>query len=320
MKNILTDYSIFVLKILTIIIIIMLPLFIFFMLFVKNKNNKQLKIINLNKKYLKLRKELYKDLYKKKLKNTSVKLSEIEYKKNLFILTFNGDINANETNNLKEIISLVILEKNNIDEVLLKLTSSGGVVNNYGFAASQLKRLINNNIKLTISIDLIAASGGYMMACVGSKIIASHFAILGSIGVLGIIPNFNKFLTDKNIEIEYHTSGEYKSTLSMLGKNTDDGRKKFMYSLENTHKLFKLFIKENRPQIDINAVSTGEYWYGKDALELNLIDKIQTSDEYIFEKIYDTNIYEISINEKKSIKTKLNESIKNTILKFLGMI
>ncbi|HIH2763862.1 MAG TPA: protease SohB, partial [Candidatus Azoamicus sp.] len=226
---------------------------------------------------------------------------------------FNGDINASEIKNLKKILSIIILNKLNVDEVLLKLTSSGGIVTNYGLAATQLKRLKNENIKLTISIDTVAASGGYMIACVADKIIASQFSIIGSIGVLGVIPNINKALNKHNIEIEYHTSGKYKKTLSLIGENTEDGRKKFIESLENTHFLFKSFIKENRNNINIEEISTGEYWYGIDALKLNLIDKIQTSDEYILEKMSENNIYEIKFNDKT------NNNIKNILFKILNL-
>ncbi len=324
MQNILTDYIIFLLKILTTLLIFILPILF---IFTKDKKEKYLNITNVNEKYTKLKIALYSEIYNKKLNKNLIKLTnqnlkefKQKTKKNLFIINFNGDITASDINKIKDIISLLILERKHINEILIKLTSSGGLVNNYGLAASSIKLLKDKNITLTVAIDMIAASGGYMIAAMANKIIASHFAIIGSIGVIGIIPNFNKLLNNKNIEIEYHTAGEYKSTLSMLSKNTDIGRKKFIQTLENTHQLFKNFIKESRPQLDIDKVSTGEWWYGIDAINLKLIDKIQTSDEYIMEKISELNVYEIDINEKKSIKIKITESIKNITLKLLGLI
>ncbi len=307
MENIITIYFIFLLKLLTFILFILFILMLISSLIIK-KHNSLININNINDKYYVLTKNFIKKTIKKSeikdvVKKIEKSLKETKKnKKNLVIINFNGDITASEINNLKDVISLIILNKEYINEVILKLTSNGGIVTNYGLAATQLKRLKNENIYLTISIDNIAASGGYMMACVASKIIASPFSIIGSIGVLGIIPNINKLLSKNNIEIEYHTSGKYKKTLSIIGENTELGRKKFIESLENTHNLFKIFIKEHREKIDIDNISTGEYWYGIDALKLNLIDEIKTSDEYILSKINDTNIYEITLNDKKNIK------------------
>ncbi|HIH2762940.1 MAG TPA: protease SohB [Candidatus Azoamicus sp.] len=319
MENIVFEYIIFLLKITTIIILLLSTIMCFNLII--NKDNNSIKIKNINKAYSILRKkfiiQIINKLERKKIiKHIDKEMRSTEtIKKNLVVLDFNGDINASEMKNLKEILSIIILNKKYIDEVLLKLTSNGGIVTHYGLAATQLKRLKNENINLTISIDTIAASGGYMMACVADKIIASQFSIIGSIGVLGIIPNINEVLNKNHIKIEYHTSGKYKKTLSVIGENTEAGRKKFIESLENTHFLFKNFIKENRVEINIEEISTGEYWYGIDALKLKLIDKIQTSDEYILEKMLDTNIYEIKFNEKITIKKKITENIKNILFK-----
>lgn len=317
MENILTSYAIFFLKIITIIILLLTTIIICLIL-ITNKDNNYIKIKNINKKYITLKKLFLSKISKKIERKNLIKEENLTKTKNLFVLHFNGDINASDINNLKDILSIIILNKTHVDEVLIKLTSNGGIVTNYGLAASQLKRLKNENINLTISIDTIAASGGYMMACVANKIIASHFSIIGSIGVLGIIPNINKILTKNNIEIEYHTSGKYKKTLSIIGENTEIGRKKFIESLENTHFLFKNFVKENRSQINIEEIATGEYWYGVDALKLNLIDKIQTSDEYIIENLNNANIYEIKLSEKINIKNKIKENIHNILFNILN--
>lgn len=324
MNNIAINYITFLIEILTLITLITLPIII---MIIKTKKEQYLKISHLNENLIKLKKIFYSKIYNKKVSKELIKHLEKEFyhfkqkkKKNLVIINFNGDLTASDTYKIKNIISLLISERKNIDEVLVKLTSSGGLVNNYGLAALSIKMLKDKNIHVTVSIDLIAASGGYMIASVANKIIASPFSIIGSIGVIGIVPNFNKFLNNKNIDIEYHTSGEYKSTLSMIGKNTDSGRIKFIQTLENTHKLFKTFIKENRPQIDVEKVSTGEYWYGIDALKFNLIDKIQTSEEYIMEKMTEVNIYEIEICDKKSVKNNIIENIKFILLKKLGLM
>lgn len=321
MSHILNEYTLFILKLVTILIF---PLIIIIFIKIKQSEKKMHLIINnINDQFNSLKDYTYKQInnkknYKAKLKDlkSSIKLFKKNIESNLFVIHFNGDINATETMRLKDIISIIILTANENDEVLLKLNSNGGFVNNYGLAATQLQRIKNKNINLTVSIDLVAASGGYLMASVANTIIASPFSIIGSIGVIGIVPNFNKFLEKHNIEIEHHTAGEYKSTLNTFSKNTEHGRKKFIETLEQTHTLFKNFISKNRKNINTTTVCTGEYWYATDALNLNLIDKIQTSDEYILENINKKNIYEINITNT-TFKTKISESIKTMIINII---
>jgi len=302
-----------------------LPILIlsFFILNSKSKNGNKFIIKNINKEYMLLKKSIYKDLYNKSLYKKHVKVIKDNYDKfkkntftNLFVLKFNDDISAKDTENIRNIISLILLIGNSNDEVLLKLNSSGGFINNYGLAAMQLKRL-KGKIKLTISIDLIAASGGYLLASVADKIIASSFAIIGSIGVISVIPNFNKIITKNNIEIEHHTAGKYKSTLNIIGKNTEHGREKFVLSLNRAHYLFKKFIFENRPILDIEKISTGEYWYASDAINLKLVDEIKTSDEYILDKLDKLNIYEIILNKNTNFFQRYREKIKHFFIKLM---
>lgn len=263
-----------------------------------------------------LTKEEYKAIQKqrkkeerKERKERKIRLKmgeEDPYRPRVFIIRFDGDMHASEVENLRECITTILSVAKEMDEVLLILDSPGGVVHDYGLAASQLTRIKRKNIKLTIAVDLIAASGGYMMACVGDKIMAAPFAVLGSIGVLAEVPNFYHLLQKHHIDIEHHTAGEYKTTLTMLAKNTDKGREKFQEELEDVHDLFKQFVSENRPQLDINKIATGEAWYGTKALELGLVDEIKTSDDYIIEKSENADIYEVSIEINEGLKDKLS--------------
>lgn len=261
-------------------------------------------------------KEEYKALLKKRKKQEKqeqkerkARLKEGEeepFKPRVFVMRFDGDIHASEVENLRGSITTILSVAKPMDEVLVVLESPGGIVHDYGFAASQLVRIKEKKIKLTIAVDLIAASGGYMMACVADHILAAPFALLGSIGVLAEVPNFNALLKKHNIDIEHHTAGEYKTTLTMLAKNTDKGRAKFQEELEDVHVLFKQFVAANRPQLDINKIATGEAWYGTKALELGLIDEIKTSDDYIVEKAANSDVYEVSIQVQESLKHKLS--------------
>ena len=226
-------------------------------------------------------------------------------KKRLFVLNFDGDMLASQVASLREEISALLPEVSEGDEVLVCLESPGGLVHGYGLAASQLQRIRDAGVTLTIAVDKVAASGGYMMACVADKIIAAPFAILGSIGVVAQLPNFHRLLKKNDIDVELLTAGEYKRTLTMFGENTDKGRDKFIDDLEDTHALFKAFVKAARPVVDIDTVATGEIWYGQTAIDVDLIDELGTSDSYIQGQLDDADILEVRYTPKKNWQEKL---------------
>jgi len=225
---------------------------------------------------------------------------------NIYVIRFQGDIRASAVQNLREEISAILTVASSKDEVVLCLESGGGTIHGYGLAASQLQRLRKNNIPLTVTIDKIAASGGYMMACVGNTILAAPFAIVGSIGVVTQLPNFSRLMKKNNIDYEQLTAGNYKRTLTMFGENTKQGRHKVQQDIETAHTLFKSFIKQHRPQVDIDAVATGEYWHATQALEKLLIDRLTTSDDYLLNHHKHANIYEVNCKTKPSLLHKLN--------------
>lgn len=214
-----------------------------------------------------------------------------ESRPRLFVLDFKGDVQASEVTGLREEITAILSIANEADEVLVRLESPGGVVHGYGLAASQLQRVRNKSIPLTVAVDKVAASGGYMMACIANKIIAAPFSLLGSIGVVAQIPNFHRLLQKNEIDVEVLTAGEYKRTLTLFGENTDKAREKFVAELEDVHKLFKEFVSTNRPVVNIEEVATGEAWFGIRALERDLVDELKTSDEYIIDQCADRDAF-----------------------------
>jgi serine protease SohB len=226
-------------------------------------------------------------------------------RKRLYVLNFDGDLRASATDNLREEISSVLPQIREGDEVLVKLESPGGLVHGYGLAASQLKRITDAGVPLTAAVDKVAASGGYMMACVAPHIIAAPFAVIGSIGVLAQLPNFHRLLKKHDIDFEMYTAGEYKRTLTIFGENTEKGREKFVEELEETHELFKQFVQENRPSVDVSEVATGEVWYGQRAEQRGLVDAIQTSDAFVQERLEDWDVYEVRFVHKKNWQEKL---------------
>ncbi|MFU2048470.1 protease SohB [Avibacterium gallinarum] len=246
---------------------------------------------------------------------------ENERKPHLFVLNFKGDISASETTALREEVSAIIAVAKPEDEVLLRLESPGGVVHGYGLAASQLARLKQHQIKLTVAVDKVAASGGYMMACVADKIIAAPFAIIGSVGVVAQVPNIHRLLKKHDVDVDVMTAGEYKRTVTLLGENTEKGKEKFQQELNETHQLFKQFVAQHRPQIDVEQIATGEHWFGQQALGLNLVDEIATSDDLILQVIKDKLVLSVKYTMKKSLVQKLGkqaeESADNLLLSWL---
>lgn len=231
--------------------------------------------------------------------------AETEKSKRLFVLDFHGDIRASAVSALREEISAVLTVARAEDEVLVRIESSGGLVHGYGLAASQLVRIKEKGIPLTVAVDKVAASGGYMMACVADQIIAAPFAVLGSIGVLAQLPNFNRLLEKNDIDFEQFMAGEHKRTVTVFGKNTDEGKEKFRQELEDLHGLFKDFVGEHRPKLDIEKVSTGEHWFGKQALALALVDDLRTSDDYLMCARDSADLYEVHFSEKKPLLARL---------------
>ncbi len=290
------------------------------MLFHPPKNPIELNVIHLNKAQEQRREDLleatqgkaalkqFKQTMAKKAKQ-ALKAKNKRKDKNasqqVFVLDFDGDIKASAVKHLREEISTLISTANKGDEVIIRLESPGGIVHGYGLAAAQLVRLKEAGFTLTICVDKVAASGGYMMACVADKIVAAPFAVIGSIGVVSQLPNFHKWLKNHDVDYEQFTAGDYKRTVTVFGENDDEDRAKYQQELEQTHELFKHFVTTYRPKLDLEKVATGEHWYGEDALKLKLVDKLQTSDSYILELMADNDVYALHSRQKPTLAEKL---------------
>lgn len=298
----------------------------------KNSNKNQLKVEDLNHKF-----ENYKDSLEtyavekdllKKIKKEEKAQKKIESKSTtpesskprLFVLDFDGDVKASAVESLREEISAILSLANSKDEALIRVESPGGVVHGYGLAASQIQRLRDQNLQVTVAVDKVAASGGYLMSVPAQKIIAAPFAILGSIGVVAQVPNLHRLLKKVDVDYREYTAGEFKRTVSLLGEITDKGEKKFLEQLEETHILFKGFVQKHRPNLKINEVATGEYWYGERALNLGLIDEIKTSDTYITEKLKSHKILSLKYEKKQAWNEKLTGVLGRSMARALDLV
>ena len=318
MLDLLVAYGFFLLKIITVLLVILIPILMISSstkhrketdkgrIIVKNLSDK-LEEIGVTLKSAEMDPKAYKSFLKernkKKKKEIKGKSKEIVY-----VLDFKGDIQASAVGKLKQEINAIIASQVKCKEVVIKVESGGGSAYAYGLCAAELKRLVDNKIKLTVCIDKIAASGGYLMSCVATKIVAAPWAIVGSIGVIAQLPNFHRLLKKLDIDIEMHTAGKFKRTLTTLGENTKQGREKFISELEDLHIVFKDFVKENRSKIQVAKVATGEVWQGDKAKKLGLIDEIGTSDDYLLKLASKFKLLEIQYFEKKPFTARIGSA------------
>lgn len=314
--EVLQQFGLFTAQTAVIVVAIAAILILVAMLAAKAQDKPELEIEMLHEKYkhfgkiLKsatLTKEERKAEKKKDKKEDKVK--KHEHQRKIFVIDFDGDMKASATEDLRQEITAILNAATPQDEVVIRLESPGGVVHGYGLAASQLLRVREKNIPLTVCVDKVAASGGYLMSCVANKILSAPFAIVGSIGVVAQLPNFYQVLKKHNVDFKEYTAGEYKRTVSILGEITPKGEEKFKEQLEATHLLFKQWVSEYRPQVDMEQVATGEYWYGKQALGLKLVDEIQTSDDYLLSQAGTNQIIKVSFAKKQKLSEKLAEIV-----------
>lgn len=236
----------------------------------------------------------------------------------VFVLDFDGDMHASRVRALREEVTAILgTARPDTDSVLVRLDSQGGTVPGYGLAASQLCRLRDTGLQLTVSVDRVAASGGYLMACVAHRIIAAPFAVVGSIGVIGALPNFNRLLRRHDIDYEQHTAGEWKRTLSVFGENTDEAREKFQQDLEAVHRQFKGFIQQYRPELDLDRVATGEYWLGQEARQLGLVDELGTSDDWLMSRRRDHRLIHLRYRQRERLAQRWLKTARSTVAALL---
>ncbi|MDH3978157.1 MAG: protease SohB [Gammaproteobacteria bacterium] len=236
-----------------------------------------------------------------------------DHRRRVFVLDFKGDIRASAVASLREEISAIVSTATAQDEVVMCLENPGGAVHEHGLAASQLLRIKDRGVPLTVIVDKVAASGGYLMACIADRIIAAPFAVIGSIGVIAQVPNFNRALESRGVDFEQVTAGKYKRTVTMFGKNTDEDRAKLKEELEEVHHLFKSLVAEQRPSLDVERVATGEHWYGSDALNLGLVDELGTSDDYLIAAADDADVFKIAFKGKQSLQERLMSAFESSM-------
>ena len=317
------EYGLFLLKAITIVVAIVVVIVVAASAG-RKASHEGLEVENLNKKYKTLAntlrdavssKDEQKKAAKERKKEDKAAKKEPSERPRSFVIDFKGDLKASAVASLREEVSAILDVAGGDDEVIVRLENHGGMVHEHGLAASQLSRIRDRDIPLVVCVDKVAASGGYLMACVASKIYAAPFAIIGSIGVIAQLPNFNRLLDSHGVDFEQITAGKHKRTVTMFGKNTDEDRAKLKEELEDVHVLFKDAIARYRTELDLEKVATGEHWFGTRALELGLADEISTSDELLSHKAKDRDLYRIEYKIKQPLQKRLMGNVDSAIEK-----
>ncbi|MGM0634233.1 MAG: protease SohB [Pseudomonadota bacterium] len=297
----------------------------------REANRGNIVVTHLNREYERMRdtlrqqvydrfafRQLKKDEKRKRKAERQEKKKQASHQKrdrSVFVINFKGDLAATQLESLRQEVSTILSLATDEDEVILRLESPGGMVHGYGLAASQLQRIRQRGVPLTICVDRMAASGGYMMACLADRLVAAPFAVLGSIGVLMQVPNFHRVLKNHDVEFEMITAGEFKRTLTLFGETTQKARNKVQEDVEEIHTLFKNWVSEYRPALDIDAVATGETWFGSQALENHLADEIGTSDDVIMKACETARVYEVRYEQRKNLGEKIGKTTSRVIEK-----
>lgn len=310
------EYGMFLAKALSLAIVVVLVIAIAARARGKNESAR-LRVEELNERYRSRQRRLRLAKMGKKQRKAALKAFKKEDKRKVedgqqgtvWVIDFHGDLKASGTSRLSQEISAVLGVAETGDEVVVRLESPGGLVHAYGLAAAELDRLRDAGITTTICIDKVAASGGYLMACCGDKLRAAPFAVIGSIGVVAQLPNIHRLLKKHDIDVELLTAGRYKRTLTVLGENTDEGREKFMENLEDTHDLFKQYVGQRRPELDIEAVSTGEIWYGSEAVKNGLVDEVGTSESYLVQRMATSRVVSLALEKRQGITERLGKTV-----------
>jgi len=321
MVEFIAEYGMFLLKAVTIVVAVIAVISVAAMAG-KRAAHEGLEVENLNKKYKGFSDTLRDAVLPKRERRKSAKArrkeqkaqsKDVSTKPRSFVIDFKGDLKASAVASLREEVGAILDVATSDDEVIVRLENHGGLVHEHGLAASQLARIRDRDIPLTVCVDKVAASGGYLMACVASRVCAAPFAILGSIGVLAQIPNFNRMLDSHGVDFEQITAGKYKRTVTMFGKNTDEDRAKLREELEDVHALFKDAIARYRPALDLDKVATGEHWYGTRALELGLADELRTSDELLRSLVAERDVYHVTFKIRQPLQKRLMANVESAI-------
>ena len=157
----------------------------------------------------------------------------------------------------------------------------------YSLIRHQAKK---NKKKVIVFAEDVAASGGYLIACAGDEIYANSSSIIGSIGVIYSSFGFTELIKKIGVERRVHTAGKNKSTLDpFLDEKKEDIERLKNIQLDLHKDFIEVVEKSRSSKLKKSEVElfSGEFWSGRRAKELGLIDGIGNADQILKEKFGD---------------------------------
>lgn len=241
------------------------------------------------------------------------------------VLKFKGDIRASARFAFAKLVDEVVLNAREFKEVVVVVESPGGGVSEYGMLFAELERMrkCEENFQLTVVVDTVAASGGYLMSLPAHKILAAPFAMVGSIGVVSFIPNIRELLEANKIKPRTFTAGDFKRTVTLTDEGDEKSAEQYKQQLALIHEQFKQALKKYRPQVELEKVATGEAWLASTTVEkeLQLVDGLNTSHALLLEMNQSFDLVEYSSKaERKTFLKRIlgcddeNQSIVDQIV------
>ena len=213
-----------------------------------------------------------------------------------------------------------------ISHVAVSINSPGGSPVQSHLIYSYIRQLAEKNkVKVIIFAEDVAASGGYLISCAGDEIYANSSSIIGSIGVISASFGFKDLIQKIGVERRVYTAGKNKSTLDPFVEEKEEDVKRLKNILQlELHADFIKVVETSRgsklKDPEKNNIFTGEFWTGKTALGLGLIDGIGNADQILKEKFGEKVIIKNFEKPKGFIARKLSSSIPDPVEKLTNII
>ncbi len=182
---------------------------------------------------------------------------------------------------LKQVVTFT--KNSSVKAIVVHINSPGGAVAPSQELYEELKKSRAKGKKIVVSMDSVAASGGYYIACAADEIYANPGTITGSIGVIAEFPNFEGLMDKVGIRFETIKTGKYKDTGSAFRPMNEDERALIQEMLMDVYDQFVEAVAEGRnmPIKKVRKYADGRVFSGRQALEYGFVDALGTQSDAI---------------------------------------
>ena len=212
-----------------------------------------------------------------------------------------------------------------IKHVAISINSPGGSPVQSHLIYSYIRQLADKKkVNVLIFAEDVAASGGYLISCAGDEIYANSSSIIGSIGVISASFGFKELIKKIGIDRRVYTAGKNKSTLDPFVDEKEEDVKRLKDIQLELHSDFIKVVETSRGKKlndpEKNNIFTGEFWTGKSALKLGLIDGIGNADQILKEKFGEDVAIKKFEKQKGWLSRKLSASVESQLSNTLNSI